>query len=497
VQGEACGGPDAHRRAEQCRCAAREPTNGVADAATKASSLDFEAILQVAVDALDAEVGVLSLWNEHRPAGGVLARSGPPDLQPTDLAAVLDSHASGAGEPLSFHIGPHGLGWTVLPLMVRHPRPEAILLLGRRGGCPERVSRASLAALSRVCALAFRDNLSRRTTALFDGLPAAVVVTDVSGRITQLNRRAERMFGYACAEVAGQPVDLLVPTHATAGLATGRRQNGETFSISVSLALVDVGGDLELAHVVRDASDEDDRLGKQEEFFVDISHELRTPAATIKTSAELLEDLLAPQLPVDLRQLLQNIEREAERLGTLVDDLLDLSSIRGGRGRLHPVKCDLRQVAVQAVDSIEPLARRHSQTVRLVVPDTPVDTVVDTDLLVRAVLNLVSNAQKYGRHGGRLEVRLESSPSEAVFVVEDDGPGIPDVDRERVFQRFYRSPTANGRRSQGSGLGLPLCRAAVELLGGRVWAEAGPSAGSVFKVALPLGLGSATPDVPV
>jgi signal transduction histidine kinase len=112
---------------------------------------------------------------------------------------------------------------------------------------------------------------------------------------------------------------------------------------------------------------------------------------------------------------------------------------------------------------------------------------VDAEMLGRALLNLVANACKYGRqNGGHVDVRLETGPGEAAFTVSDDGPGIPDADRERIFQRFYRAPTADGRRVQGNGLGLALCRAVVEMHGGRVWVDGPPGAGSIFRIALPV-----------
>jgi signal transduction histidine kinase len=136
---------------------------------------------------------------------------------------------------------------------------------------------------------------------------------------------------------------------------------------------------------------------------------------------------------------------------------------------------------------MEPLASRQGQRLRLVLPRDPVPATVDAEVLGRALLNLVGNACKYGRqHGGRVDVCLEAGHREAVFTVSDDGPGIPEADRERVFLRFYRAPTADGRRVQGNGLGLPLCKAVVEMHGGHVSVDQGPVTGAVFRLALPL-----------
>jgi signal transduction histidine kinase len=230
-----------------------------------------------------------------------------------------------------------------------------------------------------------------------------------------------------------------------------------------------------------------ERLRQEEEFFVDVAHELRLPLTTIRTSVEVLVEALVPELPEPLRRLLLNVDQESQRVGTMLDDLLDLNRIQAGYTHFRPRPYDLRNVASGAVRTIAPLAEQRGQLLRLELPDVPVWSVVDAELLERALLNLLGNAHKYGPAGGKLQVCLRAHRREALFSVTDDGPGIAAADRERIFQRRYRSPTADGRRVQGSGLGLPLCRAAVELHGGHVWAEDAPGqGGSVFRIALPL-----------
>jgi signal transduction histidine kinase len=241
--------------------------------------------------------------------------------------------------------------------------------------------------------------------------------------------------------------------------------------------------------VIRDISGELAQLRAEEAFFADASHEVRTPAATIKASAEVLADALTSQLPESLRRVVLNIVEEAERLDKLVDDLLDFERIRTARAQPRIARHDLREVVRRALDSMRPLARQHEQSLSLVMPDQPVYAAVDAELLERVIVNLVVNAVKYGPRRGRVEVTLEvfgETPSQVVFGVRDDGPGVPVDDLERIFDRFYRLPRDVARRIQGSGLGLPMCRAAVELHGGRVWVEPRPEGGSLFKVALPL-----------
>jgi two-component system phosphate regulon sensor histidine kinase PhoR len=235
-----------------------------------------------------------------------------------------------------------------------------------------------------------------------------------------------------------------------------------------------------------DVSRNQDRLRQEEEFFVDVAHELRLPLTTIRASVDVLVDALDGELSEPLHKLMLNVEYETQRLGTMIDDLLELNSIRAGHNHFRPRRYDLRDVASGAVRAISPLVEQRAQLLYLDLPGAPVWSVVDADLLERALLNLLGNAHKYGRTGGKLQLRLQAHREDALFSVTDDGPGIPAADRERIFQRLYRAPTADGRRVQGSGLGLPLCRAAVELHAGRVWTEDAPEGGSVFWIHLPL-----------
>jgi signal transduction histidine kinase len=226
---------------------------------------------------------------------------------------------------------------------------------------------------------------------------------------------------------------------------------------------------------------------RQEEFFVDVAHELRLPLTTIRISVEVLVEALVPELPEQLRRLLLNVDHESQRLGTMIDDLLDLNRIQAGHTHFRPRPCDLRNVASGAVRAIAPLAEQRGQLLRL---ELPRRTSVECGGRGTTGAGAVEPARKCAQvwtPGGKLLVCLQTRRREALFSVTDDGPGIAAADRERIFERRYRSPTADGRRVQGSGLGLPLCRAAVELHGGHVWAEDAPEqGGSVFRIALPL-----------
>jgi signal transduction histidine kinase len=181
-----------------------------------------------------------------------------------------------------------------------------------------------------------------------------------------------------------------------------------------------------------------------------------------------------------------NIDLAADRMSSLVADLLELARFQAGRVGLQRQATDLRALAERAAAAIEPLAQARDQRVDVMLPAAPLIASADPDRLERALLNLLGNAQKYGRDGGRICLRLEQRGDEALFMVADDGPGILLADQPYVFERFYRSESEATQRSQGSGLGLPIARAIVDLHGGRIWVESAPRAGATFYVALPI-----------
>jgi two-component system phosphate regulon sensor histidine kinase PhoR len=142
-------------------------------------------------------------------------------------------------------------------------------------------------------------------------------------------------------------------------------------------------------------------------------------------------------------------------------------------------------VAQRAARTVEPLLQARGQRLELRLPARPVPAMADGPRLERVLLNLLSNAHQHGRDAGRIQLSVERRPGEALLAVADDGPGIPVAEQPRIFERFYRSEQDAARSTPGSGLGLPIARAIVQLHGGRVWVESAPGAGATFYVALP------------
>ncbi len=228
-----------------------------------------------------------------------------------------------------------------------------------------------------------------------------------------------------------------------------------------------------------------DRL--KDEFVALVSHELRTPLTSIIGYIQLLRDERASGLDTD--HFAQVIERNAERLLRLVGDLLFLSQMQSGQLALELRDTDLAGLAVEAVEEARPEAQRKHVDLDLSATAVP-RLAVDPTRIAQLLGNLISNAVKFTPPGGKVGVTLAVEGGEAVLGVADTGIGIRAADRERIFERFFRTEAATRRVIPGSGLGLTISRAIVQAHGGTITVRGDEAHGSTFTVRLPLGLGS-------
>jgi two-component system sensor histidine kinase KdpD len=212
-----------------------------------------------------------------------------------------------------------------------------------------------------------------------------------------------------------------------------------------------------------------------------VSHDLRTPLASILASAA---SLLDPQVELDepeRKQFLNTIEEEANRLARLVRNLLDMSRIEAGA-------VDPRLAEVWLPDVVQPAVQRVRQTpseqiIAVDVPEALPSVMVDPVRLEQVLANVLDNARRYAGDG-LVMVHARHHGSAVELRVVDHGPGIPDAERERVFSHFYRLDSPS-RAGGGTGLGLAICRGLLEAMGGRIWVETAPGGGAAFVIHLP------------
>ncbi|PZR99786.1 MAG: hypothetical protein DLM69_07030 [Candidatus Chloroheliales bacterium] len=224
----------------------------------------------------------------------------------------------------------------------------------------------------------------------------------------------------------------------------------------------------------------------KDEFFSMATHELRTPLTSITMSAGLLAELVGGQ-GGKVAGLARLVDDGAQRMRHLVDDLLDLSRLEHGRLTLYRRDFNLGAMVERASEAIIPLAERKEQQLIVTIPDGGGEVNADPTRIEQVVLNLLANAVKYTPEGGCIILSVTQGEGETAVSVADNGPGVPEDERERIFERFFRSKEDAAGATTGTGLGLPIARMLVELHGGRIWLEDAPGSGSVFRFTIPDG----------
>jgi len=222
----------------------------------------------------------------------------------------------------------------------------------------------------------------------------------------------------------------------------------------------------------------------RQDFVANVSHELRTPLTTIKGYAETLID---GALKEDVApQFVHVIKKHADRLEKLVEDLLTLSKIETRASALKPERLSLTELIKDALDVMKEPAEKKN--VSIVCEESMASLFVhgDRNALEQVLINLLDNAVKYGRQGGKILLSaVEKDQREIQISVKDDGIGIPREDLPRIFQRYYRVDKGRSQELGGTGLGLSIVKHIVQAHGGQVWAESEPGKGSTFYVTLP------------
>ncbi len=224
------------------------------------------------------------------------------------------------------------------------------------------------------------------------------------------------------------------------------------------------------------------------DFVANVSHELKTPATSLKLLAESLVDILDEDQN-QARFFAEELRNETERLAKLITDLLDLTRLESSEGIQNPQPVDIRSILMVVLARLRPAARHKNISLSWKRSGKAALYAVrgDETQLTSMFTNLVENAVKYTPAGGRVDVTGESDESEVIVRVSDTGIGIPKKYLGRIFERFYRVDKARSKETGGTGLGLSIVRHIAENHGGRVAVESIPGEGSTFTVCLPRG----------
>ncbi len=279
------------------------------------------------------------------------------------------------------------------------------------------------------------------------------------------------------------PADRRVPSRETIELL-------EIFGNHAVVAIENARLYRQLEAHSRELEEAGQRMGEiqtlKRNFVSTISHELRTPLSAMRAYVDTL--LAAREGQIDherLQHFLSVVNDESQRLGQLIETVLDLNRFDSGQMRLTRQIIDLGEVIAESEQLLQPVAQTGQIALKVAVEaaDTRVDA--DRDQLRQLVLHLGSNAVKFTPAGGSVTIRLTGDSREITLQVEDTGIGIPEYALDRIFDRFYQVDSSLARRFGGTGLGLAICKSIAEWHGGRVIAESEPGSGSRFTVVLP------------
>jgi PAS domain S-box-containing protein len=263
---------------------------------------------------------------------------------------------------------------------------------------------------------------------------------------------------------------------------------------SVSLDRHPDGSPRRLIVQIQDVTERKQIEQMKSEFVSMVSHELRTPLTSIRGALGLILGTMVRELPPRAVQLVDIAHKNSERLIPLINDILDLDKIDAGMLRVDIVETDVIRLVVQAAEQTRTFADRYG--VELVVAKPPMDVVgarVDEGRFIQVVTNLLSNAAKFSPRGGTVEVSVRVAAGRVRVAVRDEGPGIPEEFRSRIFGRFAQADSATTRAKGGSGLGLHICRQLIGLMGGEIDFESSIGVGSTFWVEFPLSVAAAVP----
>ena len=219
------------------------------------------------------------------------------------------------------------------------------------------------------------------------------------------------------------------------------------------------------------------------EFVSLVSHEFRAPLTNMRGALELMGDSCITANST-CHRMLRIVNAEVQRLGRLVEDVLNVSRIEAGELRLTCKEVDAAQVVNQVLDEFA--ARNVSRKLHLVSESTPLLLWADLDRLHQVLANLIDNAVKYSPENSEVTVSIEQNGEQGVISVSDHGPGIPREEQPRLFQKFSRLDSRDDQETYGYGLGLYLSRRLIEGMNGRIWVESKPGHGASFCFGLPV-----------
>ena len=340
--------------------------------------------------------------------------------------------------------------------------------------------------------VALITNERDRMATILSNIDDAIFMVNGNGKITAMNRAAESIFQISEGKALGHTFIEIVRDHELNRLlqrclSTRKQQTGaveikpkKQFLGVVATPLSGDGGCL--AHI-QDLTELRRLEMIRQDFISNISHELRTPIASVKALAETLNEG-AVEDPSVAKDFLSRINAEADKLAQMVQELGELSRIESGEAPLQIRSINIAEAIGHAVDRLRAQADRAELKLDIDSPPTLPEVLADEARVEQVLVNLIHNAIKFTPSGGRISISAKAKDNDIMVSVADTGIGIPPDDLPRIFERFYKADKS--RTGGGTGLGLAIAKHIVEAHDGRIWAESVEGKGSNFNFTLPL-----------
>lgn len=428
------------------------------------------------------------------------------------LQAFADlAHSPAAGHPARTKIGIEsyvgitlfvkGVRFGTLSFYAPRPRPpfgdaelSMVRLLARWIG--EEIGRATDVA-------ELLENDARASSKLASAADALLTV-DHHGRIEDANPAAALMFCWSADDLRQMSIGTLLPSAKFFSHADGRlipvqmrqdiavRKDGERVPVLLSISEIHLGGRTLYTVVISDLTKIKQAEIAKGEFVSIVSHELRTPLTSIRGALNLLANQVTGTLTPENAKLTEIAQRNCERLLRLVNDILSIEKLESGGFEMLLRPLDVNALLSDAVAANALYAAKCNTSFQLSAsPDLP-PVIADGERLMQVMANLLSNAAKFTRPGTAIHVRSELAGKYVRISVSDQGQGIPENLRERIFEKFVQAESVNTRGHEGSGLGLSIARKMVELMNAEIGFTSQSGVGTTFIISLP----SAEADLP-
>ncbi|EAE6031373.1 cell wall metabolism sensor histidine kinase WalK [Listeria monocytogenes] len=344
-------------------------------------------------------------------------------------------------------------------------------------------------------AQAMTEGERRKLSSVLAYMTDGVIATDRRGKVILINTPAEKMLRVKHESANGRSIIDVLDIGDTyqfedlmevdGSLTMDRSTFDKPYVLRANFSVIqrETGFNNGVIAVLHDITDQEKVDQERRDFVSNVSHELRTPLTSMHSYLEALSDGAWEDKEIAPR-FLEVTQNETERMIRLVNDLLKLSRMDGGREQLEKSFVNFTDFFNHIIDRFE-MMKKETIMFKRHIPREPVIIEIDEDKVMQVLDNIISNANKYSPDGGRISFYLKKFEDEIEVSISDEGLGVPDEDLANVFDRFFRVDKARSREMGGTGLGLAIAREVIEAHGGRIWAERNKTKGTIIKFTLP------------